>query len=301
MSLLSRFFGKLGAPQTAGQAGPLVANPAIENPLSLILLFADLRLDAQALQQQLRAFDRSMAAALVEFEPDFPAEQPIGLAGWGPHVIKLIGFAAPMPADALEACVAPAHYPAELKDQARAHRAHVILYYAGDATSALDQYLALAAVAGALSHLGAQIVVNETANTSLPAQMLADPESKGKHLKLLQALPLLMLFCGFVKYEVEGTPGVWMRTYGADRFGLPNFAALAEGHDQGQWYFEIFGNVLGYLQTSGAQMGEGHSMQVGEDKFFRLRAPNPTEYFLNDAKGLWVAEIIGADQINQPG
>ena len=39
-------------------------------------------------------------------------------------------------------------------------------------------------------------------------------------LELLRSFPLLHLFCGFVKYEVEGDDGVWMRTYGAHEFEL---------------------------------------------------------------------------------
>lgn len=65
--------------------------------------------------------------------------------------------------------MAPAHYPAEVKEQVRGHVSHVLLYYAGFETDPLEQYVALAAVAGALAGLQAVAVLNEDAHTSLPA------------------------------------------------------------------------------------------------------------------------------------
>ncbi len=52
-----------------------------------------------------------------------------------------------------------------------------------------------------------------------------------------------------------------MRTYGAHLLGLRNFAAYASGHDQGQWY----------LRDSGAVLAAGHTMQVGEHEYLRIR------------------------------
>lgn len=93
-------------------------------------------------------------------------------------------------------------------------------------------------VAGALSSMGAVAVLNESAHTSLPAGVFKSQEL-GKHsLEILrEGFPLTSLFCGFVKYEVEDIEGVWMRTYGADCFGLPDFAAHAQGHHEGQKIF----------------------------------------------------------------
>ena len=162
----------------------------------------------------------------------------------------------------------------------------------------MAQYTALTAVAGALVPWGAVTVVNEAAHTSLPLVVLRDPEVLADYIGFIESLPLLLLFCGLVKYEVAGTSGVWMRTFGAEYFGLPNFAALATGHDEGQRYSDIFENVLFYLYDTGAQMVVGNTMQIGENEFFRLRAPSAAEYFLQDEAPLLVADIIGADEIN---
>lgn len=296
MSIFSRFFG---SKEESADSRALAANPDVENPLSLQVLFnAPLALADDTLKAALCAYHPSMSKARVEIAPDMP--EVLGLAGWGEHVVRLVGFNAPYPKDSLEACVAPAHYPGTVKDEVRAHASHIILYYGGFAKDPLEQYVALAAVAGALTGFGAVAVLNETAHTSLPAGVF-DAESLGEEsLDLLRTLPLNMLYCGFVKYDVDGVAGVWMRTYGADRFGLPDFAALARGHDEGEYYSNMFNNIMGYMLESGAELAAGHTMQIGENAYMKLREPAQEEYFLDGPAQVLVAEIITADEINAP-
>nr|WP_175799764.1 DUF4261 domain-containing protein [Burkholderia anthina] len=295
MSLISRFFGRKDAPDNAAE---LVAAPDVDNPLSVAVVFdGPLQVDIDALTATLRAYHPSMQQARVETEPTL--EQVFGLAGWGNHVARLVGFDAPYPSDALEACVAPAHYGQDLKQQVRASRSHVILYYAGHEANPLDQYVALAAVAGALAAQNGLAVLNERAHTSLPAGVFDAKELGEESLEVLREIPLNLFFCGFVKYEVDGTEGVWMRTYGADVFGLPDFGALAAGHHEGERYSGIFNNVMHYLLQSGARMHAGETMQVGADTFMKLREPLEHEYYLQGPAQVLVAELISADEINR--
>jgi hypothetical protein len=241
-----------------------------------------------------------MSRVRCEIDPALTREGKVfGMAGWGKHVVRCVGFDLPMPADAVEACVAPSHYPEELKQRARSHKAHVILYYAGHEPSPVEQYVALAATAGVLARLGAIVVLNESGRTSVPVSALSGSDSDGDIIDLLRTLPLPILYCGFVKHEVEGIPGVWMRTYGAPLLGLPDFAAHAAGHHEGQRYFDMFDNVFGYLRESGAQLAAGHTMQIGEEEYLRVRLPTEEEAFLESEGELLVAEIIGPDEINR--
>ncbi|MCH1994312.1 DUF4261 domain-containing protein, partial [Achromobacter xylosoxidans] len=267
MSIFSRFFGRA---ESSADTVALTANPDMKDGPSLQVVFAaPLAPQADALAAALRAYHPEMREARAEIEPDMP--ELLALVGWGKHVVRLVGFNAPFPQDALEACVAPAHYPAEVKEQVRGHVSHVLLYYAGFETDPLEQYVALAAVAGALAGLQAVAVLNEDAHTSLPAGLFSRESMGDESLELLRSLPLNMLYCGFVKYEVEGVQGVWMRTYGAGRFGLPDFAVLAEGHHQGEQYSNMFNNIMAYLLDSGAELAAGHTMQIGEDRYMKLR------------------------------
>ena len=297
MSLLDRFFGKSG--NGASSTEPLVANPAIEGQLGLQVLFPEAQpLDGTALTRALQAFDKSMGRARCELDDEISRDGNLfGIAGWGKHVIRLVGFDAPMPA--FEHCVAPAHYSAELKQSVRAHRAHVLLYYAGYDPSPLEQYVALAAVAAVLGRNGALVVLNGAAQASLPMSLLSDIGAGSKPIEMLRALPLPFLYCGFVKHEVEDVRGVWMRTYGADLLGLPDFAAHASGHHEAQRHFDAFDNVLRYLLDSGAKVGRGHTMQIGAGECVRLRAPKLSESFLVPTGELFVLEPIGPEEINR--
>ena len=117
MSIFSRFFGRN---EESADSAALLANPDIAQPLSLQVLFAEpLAITEAALADALRAYHPTMAKARAEIAPDMP--EFLGMAGWDKHVVRLVGFNAPYPKDALEACVAPSHYPAAMKDEVRAH------------------------------------------------------------------------------------------------------------------------------------------------------------------------------------
>lgn len=299
MSIFSRFFGKSDVEDVSG--GELTANPKIKHPLSLQVIFSEWSpLDSNRLIEAFRSYHHSMASVCCEIDPALSAEgKTFGMIGWGKHVVRCIGFDLPMPSDSIEKCVAPSHYPQELKHRARSHKAHIILYYAGYDSSPLEQYIALAATAGVMNQFGAIVVLNESGCTSFPTAALSPSDSEGDILELLRALPLPILYCGFVKHEIEGIPGVWMRTYGAHLLGLPDFAAHAEGHHEGQRYFDMFDNVLIYLRESGAQLSSGHTMQIGSDEYLKVREPTKDEDFLESDGVLLVAEVIGANAINR--
>jgi hypothetical protein len=240
-----------------------------------------------------------MSEAQCEIDQDLLRDgRVLGMVGWEKHVIQMVGFDVPYPAAAFEACVAPAHYPQELKQQARSHNAHVILRYAGQESSPFEQFVALAATAGALARLGAIVVLNESGHTSFPAAALSGLDSASDILDLLRELPLPILYCGFVKLEVEGVPGVWMRTYGAPLLGLPDLAGHATGHEEGRRYFDIFDSIFRYLRGSSARLAAGHTMQIDEEEFLRFREPNEEEEFLQSGAELLVVETITPDEIN---
>ncbi len=299
MSIFSRFFGRsAGDEEGPGDDGPLVANEQIENGLSLQLLFNGPLPDGAAITGAMRSYHACMANGRADVDREISQQGSLfGLAGWGQHVVKLVGFDTPMPAEAVENCVAPAHYDEEIKQQARTHTTHLLVFYAGKEMDPRKQYQALAAMAGVLSATGAILVLNEEARTSLPASIFTTEKEDEDILEVIAALPLIMLFCGFVKYEVEGVTGVWMRTYGAHHLGLPDLAVLAEGHFEGQRYATIFGNIFEYLLKSNAVLAAGHTMQIGEDDFLRCREPQPEEYFLESNGEMLAIEIISASDV----
>jgi len=298
VSIFNRFFGKR---ESDDKPDDLVAGPKSDDSPALQILFADgFKLDPAAITKAMRAYHPSMSKARCEIAEELNQEgKVLGLAGWGPHVIQIVGFDLPMPKEAVEVGVAPAHYGQPLKEQARAHKAHVLLWYTGGEKSLIEQFVALAAFAGVLEQFGAIVVLNESAHTSFPAAALSGKSVKGDMMELLRTLPLPVLYCGFVKYNVPNDTHVWMRTYGAHVLKLPDFAVYASGHHEGQRYFDMIDNIMRYLLKSGKSMSAGHTMQIGPNDYLRCRAPTKDEPWLESKGEMLVVEVIRADQINR--
>jgi hypothetical protein len=260
-------------------------------PLSLQLLFPRaLRLNINTLTRTLQGLAPPLAQARVELEAQAGEElgAEVGTVRWAQHAVQVVIFNRPMPAQVVERCVAPAHYGQELKAQARAHGAHALLYYQGAEKEPLEQYVALCLVAVALASEDGLVVLNESAYTSFPLQPLV-PEPGEDVLELLRTMPLTALYVGFVKHEVAGVQGVWMRTYGAPRMGLPDLAWHARGHEEGREAFELFSGLLEYLRSNRATFSEGHTAEW-EGRQVRLRKPRSGEEFLDSEGELFVLE-----------
>ena len=290
-----RFLG--GGAEAARAAGQVVVNTDRKDPLTLAVCFqAPPSLRTEDLTRELRAYHPSLANAVFEVEHNGDAGFS-GLAGWGGHVIRILGINAPMPPAALEEVVHPAHYPEELKQQAPGHKAHALLFSMGQVTDPLEAYVALAVVTGVLARYGAIIVGNEVARTSFPAAPLGAGKVPGDSLQNLRTLPILVLYCGLVKYKIDGISGTWMRTYGAHKFSLPDLAALIPDDQQAKFYFDLFHNIYIYLRQTGARFAGGQTAQMG-GHLMRLRVPTPAEYFLESPGGVVVVELVKAGEIN---
>jgi hypothetical protein len=289
MNIFSRLFGKKSKLQQADEA--LIENPNIQAPLALSIVFkGQFYLDQDNLLKQLRSIDSSMKNIRCQMPYGKLDDGCYALFGWKNHVIKLIGINAPYPADVLEICVTPAHYSQDIKDQVRENDSYIILYYTGYEKNILEQYLALTRFAASFEPFNGLALINGKGHSSLPIKVIRQlATEKGGIEGLCHCLP--MFYCGFVKYEIENVKGVWMRTYGADAFGLPDFAVLANSHDEGVYYFDMFSNILQYLRDSGTTMASGDTMEVGDNKMMSLRTPRDDESFLKDEGYVLVVEI----------
>ena len=235
--------------------------PATSDGAALQLLLSQpLLSDFSALQMQIRAYDPALKAASVtgigtDKVPDRGA-MFVGEVAWGAHVVHLIAMPFPMPDEVVEKCVQPASYQQEDKTRIREQNAHALLNYMGKSANVGEQFVAVAVVASALSGADGLAILNEGARTSLPATITADDAMKPS--EFWRTLPPLYLFAGFVKYEVEGEAGVWMRTHGLEKFGLPNLATLTAGHHEGGKIFDIFSDVASYMMEMGPVLAAGH-------------------------------------------
>lgn len=297
MDLAERFMGRREA---MIETGELVANPVIDRgPSYQILLMGRLDLDPEGLTTALRSFHPSLARARVELTPvaleNAAAGEEgslLGLAGWGDHVVKILGFNTPIPEKVYDACVRPAHFSQQLKDDGRAHQSHLLLYYAGYHPDPLENYVAMTIVAAAFARFDGFLLLNENARSAFPAEALLVQEPDVDSIDMLRAMPIPLLYGGFVKIEIEEEPGVWMRTFGNRLLNLPDFSFKAIGHHQGSETFDLFANMLSYLRDSGASFAPGHTMQVGEETQLKLRAPTTEEWYLESDGEMLVVESV---------
>ena len=275
--------------------------PATSDGAALQLLLSQpLSSDFGALQTQIRAHDPALKAATFQGVATEPAGQlPAMTAGevaWGAHRVQVVAMPFPMPTEIVENCVQPASYGQEIKARVREQNAHALLYYKGKSTNMHEQFVAVAVVASALSGADGLAILNEGARTSLPATLLTDDSMKPS--ELWRTLPPLYLFAGFVKYEIEGESGVWMRTHGLEKFGLPNLATLTDGHHEGDKIFDIFSDVASYMMEMGPVLAAGHTMQIAETQHMKLRDLAADEAVLDDGAPVLVAEFIDASEVN---
>ncbi|MCZ2341770.1 MAG: hypothetical protein LC104_08230 [Bacteroidales bacterium] len=276
-------------------------------PAGLQILFAEPpELHADAVATVIRGYHPDLREATVELHRvagtplattvvsgDGPPAAVIGLIRWGEHQLKLIAFAAPMPYGPVETCVGPGLLPPELKADARRHQAHVLLFHGGPHPDPLEQLVALAAVAGALSRFGGIVVLNEEARAAVPwYDLLPGDEEDG--LATLRGLPIPYLWGGFVKMDVGDATRPWVRTFANHRLGLPNLAYHLTSHAETARIFQLFAGMLGYLKTMQETFSAGDVIDLGDSKV-RLREPSDREWFLDSPGSLFVVEPIVAE------
>jgi hypothetical protein len=274
------------------------------DPLSLQLLFRDpLDLDPDALTaflrphpelagvavELVRVADHPAAAGLVS--ADGPPASVLGLVEWGPHLVRLAGFDAPMPYGPVEACVGPAMIPPPFKHDAKYHASHVLLYEAGTHPDPLERYVALGAVASALARSDAIVVMNEEARTAVQALDLI-PDAGEDLLHTLRTLPIPYLWGGFVKLDVGDPEKPWARTFAGHRLGLPDLAYHLESHQETSRVFRLFAGMLGYLRQMRETFEPGDTIDLADGGRLWLRAPAEAEWFLESPGTMLVVEPL---------
>ena len=307
MGIFGRMFGKK-APQAAGEqpqtpsaipatpsapqteaapapaqktVAPATAEPAAPQtptPMRLQVLFPKPpQLDGQTLVSLLERLHPSFRGSKLEVLEDKDGAR--GRAVFANHVVEILVRARPLPKDAAEYAIGPAQYKPELKEIARAHGAYLVLNYHGQEKSPWEQLVALAVIAALLTKQGATTVANVDAYTSVPSstfeQIFQSPDPVG----MLRSMPPAMLFCGFVKYTPAGDPGVWMRTHGGQRLGLPDLAIHRDSHAEGEKVFRLFNAVLNHMRENNQTFTAGQTLQVAGTTTVNFRDPRSDEPF----------------------
>jgi len=217
---------------------------------------------------------------------------------WERHTVLMAFIQTPAPAQAMEWTVELSHYDAVLRTQVATHAAHATLAYKGEESDPLEQYLALTTIAAGLARLGAIVVTNASARTSCPVQPLL-PRPGEDLLEVLRTLPLTTLFVGFIKFEVEGTPGVWMRTCGAPLMDMPDLALHAQSNDESRTVFYMFNDIFMAMRGTKVRFKEGDMVQL-EELNWRFRKPRSKEGFLESPRMIVLEPDTSPDRLRLP-
>jgi hypothetical protein len=262
-----------------------------EQPLRLIVLFERLpAFDAARLGRALREVDARLTDARAEIITEALEGTTHGHAGWGTdEVIHVDGSSQPPEAHVLDAILKHATLLDDRTTQrARAARGQVVLTYVGRTEAPEVRFLALAVVAAALASLpGAIAVGDRSSHNTIAAAELKRVAATG--LAGLRELPRLALAVGFDVVTISGWRGVWLRTFGAAQFGLPDLAYhSADGEDLPR-VRTMFTAVHDYLKASGATIRAGDHLEAG-DKRMTVRDPRTAEGWLRSSDPLLVLE-----------
>lgn len=272
------------------------------DPQGLQLLFFDVpELHADAVTAFLRA-QPELATATCELASvadvpavaklvsgDGPPASVFGLIQWANHTVKLVLCGGPMPYGPVESCVGPALIPPPMKVDAKQHKSHALLYYAGTHPDPTERFVALCAVAGALARFDAIVTLNEEARAAVPALDLI-PDDGEDALATYRNLPIPYLLGGFTKMDTGDPERPWVRTFAAHRLGLPNLARHLDGHHHTGETFQLFAGMLGYLRQMGETFTAGDTIDLGTGPKLHLRAPTDAEWFLDSDGVMLVVE-----------
>ena len=263
----------------------------MNDPPSLqVLYFGKEPLNGEAIRTALPV---EWAGAAIRFLPapapdgNGPLFVQAGEVTFGQHIVKLLHSLDPMPYGPVETCVGPALIPPPMKVDAKQHGSHTLLYYSGIDTDAMEQFVALCAVAGALARFDAIVILNEEARTACPALDLIADDGEDV-LATYRNLPIPYLLGGFVKMQVGTDTRPWVRTFANQRLNLPNLATQLHSHEETGATFELFAGLLGYLRKMNETFTAGDSIDLGNRKL-SLRKPTEAEWWL-DGDGVLVVE-----------
>jgi hypothetical protein len=95
----------------------------------------------------------------------------------------------------------------------------------------------------------------------------------------------MALFVGFVRVQVAGVKGIWIRTCGAPLLDMPDLAMHTRDSEEGPRVFLIFKNIFAAMRESGVRFSPGDMVDDGELQW-KFRKPRGKERFLHSSRML---------------
>ncbi|MDP4145139.1 MAG: DUF4261 domain-containing protein [Bacillota bacterium] len=204
------------------------------------------------------------------------------------HKIQLVGLNSPVPDGVLNYTVEPSFWDEKQKSKLRKHKAHIICYYEGSDTNAIEQYIALYKIAYSFAGKKLLGVINEAAWTCTPAEVLESILSP-EMLADCRKAPSLILWTGFIKMPTEY--GVWFFTKGNYLLGIRDLAYLGDKSEV-QDVNDLFNNVFYYAFENNIELEAGKTLQLEEGPLLTFKEVEKEKEFIDSPLGTLVIEKV---------
>lgn len=211
------------------------------------------------------------------------------------HLIRVIGFDAPVPEEVVKNAIDCAHWKKEDKAPMRTHRTHIVCQYLEGEAYPNQQMLAMNKVAGCFLAHGLIGCVDPDAWNCVPAHVLQEMLTEQNQITFAEHPPLIV-WAGFVKFFTDNDH-IWFCSKGFHRWGVPDFAWLGPMSEAEQAW-ELFQALFHYVLDNDVNLNVGDTAQFGDNLILRFAAVTDYEEYLNGPLGTLVIERLNPSQFH---
>jgi hypothetical protein len=271
-----------------------------ERPSLILLLDEWFEFDSDAIGEKLSAIEPLRIEPKLKIEQGKPREKDaramLGEAEFDSHVVRMVGFAAPLPDEVQQKTVDVSAWKGPVLQRLKAHQAHVMLFHETGGKDPTERFVALYKLASVMGGDKAAGVAIEPAWTCASAEAVRD-FTDAERLKLMREGVPPILFLGMLPFQ-EGEE-TWVATKGAHLWGVPDLA-MERGEMTNTEIFELLHQIFLYMKE-GAVVAPGHTMQRDKDLYLKFSALPEDHKYVDWLKGegrTLLVERISEDEIN---
>ena len=222
-----------------------------------------------------------------------------GVVRFGGHEVRVVGFDVAVPKPVMEKTVECSAWKGEPLGRLQNHKAHLILFHDNGGKDTADRLTALFQIGAALGGANFAGVIHESAWTCSSHELAKEFLSFDGAKEMRESLPPIIYF-GVLPFT-EGKDS-WVATKGGHLFGVPDLMLERQGEANTD-LFGLLHNIFVYM-TQGTRISAGHTMQTGEEQFFRFEELSPDHKYYDWLKGAAVTlELvrITKEEVKQRG
>lgn len=222
-----------------------------------------------------------LTARKIAIELDTGDENVLaGRVEFGGHSVRVVGFDVAVPKPVMEKTVECSAWKGEPRERLQNHGAHLILFHEEGGKDTADRLTALFQIAAALGADNLAGVIHESAWTCASHELLREFLNFDGAKDLRESIPPIVYF-GILPFT-EGEDS-WVATKGCHLFGVPDLVIERRGESNTD-LFSLLHNIFVYM-VQGTRIAAGHTMQTGEDQYFRFTGLSPDHRYFDWLKG----------------